>query len=227
MRGHVAIVLSILAACGGGHVGTNADARVADAGPPDAASCAGLDLDACRLATGCVADLCEDCACGETFNGCRRPDEQPANCPDLGCAQPICCRSNDDCAASSQECRHPGESPGCGVPNIDPGDCVTDDDCMPGTTGMICDPIACSQTGAFHCVPGCTGNGDCPTGQSCSAGDRCVSQFCDDQTPCPDDFHCDEMTCAQNVCVVDTDCVGFCVEGLCYPGLGECQPIPQ
>ncbi len=134
-----------------------------------------------------------------------------------------CCHDDDDCAELG--CLGPTESPPCGAPNDEPGDCTIDDECDPEASGQICEPIACSTIDARRCVPGCTGDDDCRVGEVC--GDpvkRCFAQPCDPGNPCPADFHCDESFCARDVCVDDADCDGWCVEGVCQEQLGVCTP---
>jgi hypothetical protein len=226
----VLAVVCLVAAigCGGGGGGDTIDASLHDAvivDGPDGSQCAAIDdIAVCRLTTGCVADFCSDCTCGQTFNGCRALAAEPDDCPPLLCPEPTCCGDGADCD-SARSCYHPGESPGCGAPNDDPGDCTVDTECNQGA-GEICEPIPCSSLGAFHCVAGCTGPGDCQQGTECNPEHRCTSQPCDDTSPCPTDFHCDESFCARDACVLDTDCAGFCVEGLCYDGRGTCAAPP-
>jgi hypothetical protein len=89
--------------------------------------------------------------------------------------------------------------------------------------GQICEPIPCSTIDARRCVAGCTGDGDCPTGEVCGAPiKRCFAQPC--EGGCPTDFHCDESVCARDACVDDADCAGWCVEGVCHEQLGVCTP---
>lgn len=215
-------VVAWLAGCGGGHVGNNIDA-----GPEIDASalvCDGLDLATCRTTAGCVADICSGCACEQTYEQCRRESDEPFECPPLLCPAPTCCGDVADCDPGDQ-CLRPGETPPCAIPNPDPGDCTSDVDCT-ANPNDICVLIPCSETGAQHCVPGCTSNDDCDTGTECNPEHRCTSQPCDDQNPCPTDFHCDEAFCARDTCTLDADCSGFCVDGLCYDGLGTCAAPP-
>lgn len=216
-----AILLLLWMGCGGGHVGTNPDANAHD----DAgAACEGKDVASCRATSGCAADFCGDCNCAQTYMGCRAEADTPAECGALPCPAPTCCEGAGDCDVT-RECFHPGQSPECGTQNTDPGDCTTDGECNQAG-GEICEPIVCSAIGAMHCVMGCVTQADCPTGTECNPEHRCTSQPCDDTTPCPDDFHCDENFCARDTCDLDVDCVGFCVDGLCYDRLGICQAIP-
>src|SRR5689334_19224749 len=177
-------ILVCLGACGDGHVGESViDAAVHDASGDGGSPCAGLDLDTCRATSGCVADVCPTCTCGQTFEGCREAADAPAECPDLLCPEPTCCGTVDECTAGD-ECYHPGESRGCAIPNPDPGDCTFDGECDTAS-GEICEPIPCSQTDAFHCVMGCSVQADCPIGTECNPEHRCTSAPCNDtDQPC-------------------------------------------
>lgn len=234
-----------LAACGGrsapgqadGHVPRDAwagdgappaDARPTDAGAPDGGppDCAALDLHACRLRPGCVADLCYACSCTPSFEQCRPASDPAYQCPEYDCPQPLCCQESAECQAMVGDCAPPGTPWACGMCNPDPGDCATDTDCG---SGDLCEPIPCSCNGASLCVPGCTPQTVCAPGTTCSGGDhpRCLPSACSAGAPCPPDFDCENGACARRGCTSDLECDHFCVAGSCYDGYGECRgPVP-
>ena len=183
--------------------------------------CTGLELAACRAEAGCVADTCLECSCTPVFVGCRAADAAPIGCPPLGCAQPMCCATQEACAgAGSCEIEPP---PGCGACMPSPGDCADDRGC---TGGQICEPIACSCEGGSHCVAGCEATG-CDTGEVCdTTSHRCVEQPCTQaRTECPPNFVCTwpEGGCLRMSCTSDANCpAGWCVLGLCEESLGTC-----
>ncbi len=123
---------------------------------------------------------------------------------------------------------------GCGVCNVEVGNCTADTDC---TSGNICEPIQCSCTNAKQCVPGC--GSMCAEGTVCDNGThpRCVPSSCSANQPCQPSFECVGGTCARKSCsgadagAADAECdpagQSFCVEGSCYSGLGMCfEAVP-
>jgi hypothetical protein len=65
-------------------------------------------------------------------------------------------------------------------------------------------------------------NGECqPT--SCEAGYACPAHTVCDPRPAADPHGCLRDTCTTDG---DCDCGGGCVEGFCYPSLGECTAPP-
>jgi hypothetical protein len=195
----------VLAACGGG--GSSPE-------------CSGLALAECRLAEACQPDLCEGCSCTPQYRGCLAAFADPPACPALGCPSPLCCGAQADCIETTS-CAAPGSDFPCGSCNQDPGNCT--DDAMCGAT-MICEPIACSCDGNKACVQGCIADRDCTEDQACDlATARCVARPCADDAGCPDNFRCIAGSCARTTCSDDLDCDGFCVEGSCFDGRGECR----
>lgn len=186
-------------------------------------TCTGLDLFECRLAEGCVADLCGGCFCDLQYRGCISELAIPEECPLLGCPSAPCCRGDEQCQGQGA-CTPPGAAEGCGACDSTPGDCVDDAGCT-GTS--ICEPIRCSCTAELQCVPGCLSDDDClEPGTACDlATSRCVARACGSAQDCPTSFDCDGGRCARRACVDDLDCDGFCVLGQCFFGaLGECRP---
>jgi hypothetical protein len=202
------LVSSLCVACGDGD-----DDGVSD-------PCTGLELEACRSEPGCVADTCLECSCAPVFVGCRLAADDAHACPELGCAQPECCRTEDECTGGGQ-CTF--EPVGCGACMPGPGDCTTDHDC----TGVdVCDPITCSCEGARRCGPGCETTG-CAVGLVCdTTTHRCAEQPCGSSNePCPPNFSCTfpEGGCLRTSCTTDEHCpAGYCVLGLCQESLATC-----
>lgn len=199
--------------------GAPADGPFADAQPVD---CAALSLYDCRRTEACAADLCPDCDCEPTFEGCRDANDEPFPCQPVTCgAAATCCGLIDNCEDDTT-CAAPGAPPPCGPCIADPGDCTQDSTCA---AGDICEPIHCQCSGESACVPGCTA-GSCPDGESCDMAQhpRCVASTCSGASPCPADFDCEDGSCQRRVCTTDVTCDGFCVLGLCYSGRGECRP---
>ena len=145
------------------------------------------------------------------------------------------CSSQADCGLSTGMylmCRAPGESMGCGICRMGPGDCSIDSDCVGdgGSTAgtMICalaPSSACYCNGASFCVVGCRTNANCGSGQVCNPFHTCENT-CAAGT-CPVNYSCTAGgACQQNSCASDSDCSGFCVKGSCYQTRGSCQPVP-
>ncbi len=183
--------------------------------------CSNLDLVGCRADSRCVADTCLNCSCTPSFAGCRGVDASPEQCPDLECAQPACCRTQEECAGSGFCTVEP--QPGCGACLPGPSECAADGACA---AGWICEPIACSCTGERHCVPGCATTG-CGVGEVCNpTSQRCEEQPCTAaRTECPPNFACTwpEGGCLRLTCATDEHCpAGFCALGLCHESLGTC-----
>ncbi len=231
MRSHGALAIAIgigLAGCGSeSPVFTDAGR---DAPQGDAVACGGLDLADCRRTEGCIADVCPSCNCDLSYRGCLAADTEPAACPDLACPSQRCCRSGADCAG--ELCVNPDEFRCGGACNPQPGNCAVDADCNADRAGAggpaICEPIRCACSGAPRaCVPGCITSDDCDQGQTCTvATGRCQPTACSAAAPCPLDFDCTAGACQRRSCTSDVACDGYCVEGLCRGGLGECQ-LPQ
>lgn len=209
---------------GGGSTGGGVGGG-AGGGGGGGASCASLGVEACRARTDCAADFCFLCTCTPRFEGCRGVNEAPHDCPALGCLQPACCQTPQDCASIGGVCVAPGTPfSGCGVCNPQPGTCVTDADCGMGT-GLICEPITCSCMGQRQCVAGCGPGAPCPQGTTCNANTgRCQVIQCNGPTDCPSTFFCSSGVCLRKPCTVDGQCGdGFCVNHECYDGWGQCQ----
>ena len=211
--------LVLLAACGS----TPDEAPGIDAPAVDA--CAALAIEACRDTAGCVVDVCFDCTCAPSFVGCRAADAVAHDCPDLGCAQPECCRAEGEC---SQGAMCAIEQPdGCGACMPGPGDCDADSECG---ADEICAPIRCSCSGARRCTAGCETDA-CDLGQVCNADtDRCEEQPCGpDRDGCPSNFVCTwpEGGCMRLDCTSDENCpTGFCALGFCHESIGTCYLPP-
>jgi len=203
------IVIALVAGCGGGASG---------------ADCAGLALDDCRLAPGCKVDACEGCSCTPQYRGCIAASRPQAECPALGCPSPQCCGEQADCPDTTA-CAPPGTALGCGACNIEPNSCADDAACKAQSATAICAPIPCSCDGNNACTQGCTDDTTCAEGARCDlATNRCRATACDDAGDCPANFACADQQCTRMTCTEDAACAGYCVEGSCYSGLGECRP---
>ena len=188
-------------------------------------TCADLDAESCRNTPACTLDICFTCSCAPSYVGCRGLTEPPHACPEVACPTPICCDDQADCSGAGFSCAGPNDAPGCGACNNDPGSCTTDADCGGPVNGMICEAIRCSCDGARTCVPGCTADSECGTGETCSPSThRCTARACSSTAGCPPDFTCTDGACARTPCTDDSVCDGFCVNGFCEASLGECRP---
>lgn len=59
--------------------------------------------------------------------------------------------------------------------------------------------------------------GDC-TGQN-----RCIDPQCSQAEPCAENSKCSNTQCVHQPCAVDSECSGYCVNGVCAAGLGICN----
>lgn len=232
MRPAILIISAcVLVACGrdllnpldAGGTGGGSGGGSQSGGGGGGSTCPGLSVDACRARSDCAADFCFQCSCTPQFEGCRPITAQPFDCPQLGCASPLCCQTGAQCG-SSGDCAPPGTRWGCGFCDGQPSTCANDTGC--GTSG-ICEPRQCGCSGETDCVPGCGPTNPCLTGTTCT-GKRCQPSSCSSSTSCPSGFDCQGGLCARRSCTRDLDCGdGFCVTGLCSEGWGECRgPVP-
>jgi hypothetical protein len=231
MKPHAALLgILLLGACGGDGDGSGADIDASTGGgdgAPDG-DCAALSLHDCRLRSHCVTDVRISCAC-DAFFSCRGIDEPGDGCAGVECdIEPPCCGAIDACDEGSTgscgegtTCAPPGAAPGCGACLVVEPDCADDTECA---AGSVCDPVPCACDATLQCMPGCTDD-SCPAGAVCTGGDhpRCVAAGCDERTPCPDDFDCEDGACTRRACEDDLPCDGYCVLGLCHAQLGECR----
>ncbi|WP_437939691.1 hypothetical protein [Sorangium sp. So ce341] len=83
----------------------------------------------------------------------------------------------------------------------------------------------CAPQGPGVCISPCAGDADCPAGSACDEGQRCVPSTCASGEDCPVNFTCDldAGQCARKSCAADTDCAGYCVDGVCRDALGTCE----
>ncbi len=72
------------------------------------------------------------------------------------------------------------------------------------------------------CVPSCTGDDECPDGETCESG-TCTPGGCGDDRDCPTGSICDGGSCTPSECGRDVECpIGsVCDGGRCTPG--ECS----
>jgi hypothetical protein len=135
------------------------------------------------------------------------------------------CRSQADCA-SGTACLAPGDAPGCGVCRQITAPCNADSDCASRGPASICVLAACSCSDAKSCVTGCQDSSACGAGQFCTSDHRCMYNVCTvGDKSCLPNFTCgSDGHCTRQGCAADADCVGACVNGLCYPRPGVCTP---
>lgn len=193
---------------------------------PNAGACEGLGALECRATAGCELDFCFACSCAPTYMQCRPAVLPPYHCPELGCAQPLCCNGQADCNPSNTlRCVGPEAGVQCGICDRTPGSCTTDAACDPAGTARICELILCSCIDQRECVPGCAGAAPCGDGLVCDVPtSRCVPLTCGAAAPCPDNFDCAAGSCTRRACTSDAQCDGFCVDGACFDALGTCMP---
>ncbi|MGB8299406.1 MAG: hypothetical protein WCG85_28585 [Polyangia bacterium] len=160
--------------------------------------------------------------------------------PDASADKPLAsvgtpCSSQDDCEPYSGmmlACNAPGESSSCGI--CEETGCANDADCVHdgGSTAgtMICSPVAnagCVCFGTKACALGCRINLDCGPGQGCNPFNSCQKTCVAGDGTCPVNYSCDASGfCQQKLCTSDSECSGFCVNGVCYGVRGTCEPIP-
>ncbi len=186
--------------------------------------CHGLALADCRVTEGCVPDSCDLCTCTPTYRGCLATFEITPQCPAVDCSTPECCSVQAECTSGGASCARPGTPFGCGACNPDPGNCTDDAMCKGQGAAMICEPIACSCSSVQACVQGCVQDASCDADQSCDfATARCVPRACNAENPCSLDFDCTPGGCIRRSCRDDLECDGYCVEGACFSGRGECR----
>ncbi|MBL8913817.1 MAG: hypothetical protein JNM17_24150 [Archangium sp.] len=220
---------------GGGGVGggiggglTGGGASGGGGGGGGSSSCSGLDAIACRARPDCAADFCITCDCNPRYAQCRGLNEAPFQCPEVDCVTPLCCSTQAQCPTFPTTCAPPGTPPGCGICDMSPGTCQTDSACG---AGFICEPRQCGCLGQRDCVPGCSANNPCGLGFECNHN-RCTEKECALDNECPPTFECRighvGGFCRRRICTTDQECGdGFCVEGTCFEGLGECRgPVP-
>ena len=219
------IALAILVgACGGGGDDSGGDGGGAGEDASASEACSTLSLRDCRLRDDCLVWECvSPCDCTVDFGGCVPMDDMDYGCPDAGCLDDVlleCCGATDTCEDGTT-CAPPGTPDGCGICLDAESDCADDAGCADGS---ICEPVHCACDATLQCAPGCTDD-SCAAGEVCTGGDhpRCAAATCDDATPCPDDFDCDDGTCTRRPCEADEVCDGYCVLGLCHAQLGECR----
>ncbi|MFO0744469.1 MAG: hypothetical protein U1F43_02200 [Myxococcota bacterium] len=197
-----------------------------------ASECAAM-LFACPEHT---TNFSNECGCGcqqETTCGkviaCAPPGCDPAaaqaECPFSTIDSTRKCQVESPCPSDGSMCFAPGASIGCGICQNPPEEetCADDAACAEGS---ICQPLQCACSGQKTCVPGCTANGDCGLGKTCSAGHRCVPAACGTGAPCPADFGCAGGACVRRACTTSAACDGVCVNGQCFAEPGFCSFLP-
>jgi hypothetical protein len=233
----IALLLLCFAACRSDGLDPSRDGSVPDGGSGDGGGdlgqvtgCKGLDEQSCRHASGCVADTCELCSCTPSFVGCRAINEGRMPCPELGCAQPLCCRTSDECQPShGGTCQVPPINAGCGACFIGPSECDDDADCKSNGQSWICKEAPCSCGDALinSCQQGCSSDADCHEPDRCNTATyRCEPRACGDPA-CTGNYECGGASCVRKSCTKDAQCDagGYCVDGACSRSLGQCiQP---
>ncbi len=196
--------------------------RLADGGIDFALSpCSSIpSRELCAARADCVADLCTQCSCTPAFKQCRASHEAAYPCPALGCADPQCCETQNQCTPGTG-CLAPGAPAGCGACNNAPESCANDGACS-GT--QICEPIPCACSSQKACTAGCESTG-CSADMACGADHRCHPKACTGASECPSQFACQAGGCVRKSCSATAECPGgFCVLGRCHEGKGSCVP---
>jgi hypothetical protein len=194
--------------------------------------CSAFDEATCRaVGDRCTVGECPDCNGGSSYVGCFDPTET-FGCPAIACEPG--CRTGADCQDQGAYCAPPGSPTPCGICNMPDQQCSSDDECQAANPTTICDVNTAGCGCVPECLPGCQGDGQCAAGQICLDA-RCQPAPCDSNTACPPNFACGASggagrSCQRRPCSTDLDCdapAGYCVEGLCYAELGDCQlPVP-
>jgi hypothetical protein len=199
-----------------------------DCATQPACTCGDLDETSCGGAQGtelgCTAVYCDGCNGTRTYAGCAGPGQTIA-CTTGACPQT--CRADSDCVNAL--CVPAGASAGCGPCRSGDPACTTDSDCASqGPTSICAVPVCACQPTVTACIPGCTADSDCGLGETCGDDHRCAPSPCTLPSDCPDNFMCDGGQCGRQTCAVDSDCAlgPYCVEGGCYPALGQCTLPP-
>lgn len=154
------------------------------------------------------------------------------------------CRVEADCAPNgAQYCRAPGAAPAtCGICRQAERLCETDDECGADSycrnyvDSCVLSYCNGGDLRSSMCTAKCTPDG-CGAGTTCAADGRCKADPCADGSyACPAATQCDAGAsgadahgCVRATCAPangDADCGAgaFCVEGMCYPTLGQCTP---
>ena len=135
-------------------------------------------------------------------------------------------------------CFAPGTLLNCAGSCQDRGNvpCAMDSECDGLFDAGMGRPVVCADpepmhcpcnTGQTLCTQGCVDQSDCPAERACVSG-HCRVRDCnpDAGVTCPGQFTCDSLVCRRINCTQDSDCGngGYCVVGMCFPGLGSCAP---
>ena len=150
---------------------------------------------------------------------------------------PSGCRVNSECTMGSDDtCFPPGTVVDCAGSCQDRGStaCTMDNECTGVFDAGMGRAIVCAEPEPIHCpctsgqqlcTQGCVEPSDCPVEKACVAGE-CLERACnlDAGAACPPLFACDAQVCRRATCVQDAECGsgGYCVRGMCFPGLGTC-----
>jgi hypothetical protein len=142
-------------------------------------------------------------------------------------AQGESCSNDSDCA-SGLLCDAPGGFVGCGIPPLE--QCTSSDQC---DVGLVCHRVAdtCSDDGiGEECGEPCDDDAACDDGFRCGAEGACEVIACEEGT-CDPHLQCEpaapgERGCVEIACNSDSFCPEgtFCVNQVCRPGEGVCQP---
>lgn len=115
-------------------------------------------------------------------------------------------------------CLAPSEK-ACGGPAPLPADCSSDADCEASAAHLICEAAPCELA---HCIPGCSADTDCHSGEYCGSDHRCAPKSCGSDEECGATEYCEHQRCAPRPCATSADCGGYCVKGRCFESPGSC-----
>ena len=107
------------------------------------------------------------------------------------------CHKLGDCLTKGDLCIGGDVAPGCGGAYLH--ECDVDADCPDGGSAKVCSRDSCGRTQCVDPTCGAAGDPACPTNTVCA-----------------------KRLCAAKPCSLDTECVGFCVNGVCSSTLGTC-----
>jgi hypothetical protein len=142
-------------------------------------------------------------------------------------AQGDACSNDSDCTGGLL-CDAPGGFVGCGIPPIEL--CTSAEDCGPE---LVCHRVSdtCSADGiGEECGEPCTSDSECDAGFRCGDDAACEAIPCQEGS-CEPHLQCEvpapgERGCVEILCNSDAFCPEgtFCVNEICRPGAGVCQP---
>jgi MYXO-CTERM domain-containing protein len=169
---------------------------------------------------------CEACNVEGSKGTCVAVSGEPR-----GSRQP-CTSDKSDCGGScdgvtADRCDYPGAETPCRVGKCAgsladlAANCQGNGSCAP-LQQQSCDPVGCDSN-AVACAGPCKVDGDCATGQYCSAA-MCVPKLADG-APCATKSQCTNANCVDGVCC-NSACGGQCQSCDQAGSLGTCVAVP-